>query len=159
MADDALDPVGPVRVEGLRALRKDLKAAERFDELAELGAAFGEAAEIVRAAAAARARATGRRVDQRLADSYTVAKSKTKAAIRMGDNGTPFLIGQEWGAKHDLIRPVRSGDRTQMLGWNQFPEVVRGGRFLYPAAADKAQEILEIVGNATEKILGNTSND
>lgn len=154
-----------VRIAGLTALRRDLKRAEAYDEIDEIGAAFGRASELVRSAAAAAASSTGRRVDEKLAATYKVTRSKTTASLRIGDTKQKFLIGQEWGAYHDRRRKVPTHQsrswmtRTSMRGWNQFPEVVRGGRFVYPAAAEKSGEILELLADAIEHALAPRSDD
>ena len=152
----------PVRVAGLTALRKDLKAAEAYEEIALIGQAFGEAGELIRATAQAKANATGRRVDAKLGETYEVTKSKVTASIRMGDKSVPFLLGNEWGAYRTKRRvsshPSRSWvTRREMVGWLQFPEVTKGGRFLYPAAAEKGPEMLELLADAVERVLTQSS--
>ena len=143
-----------VRIAGLRSLGKDLKAAERFEDLAEIGVAFGRVAEMVRVTAAARAMASGRRVDEKLAGSYKIVRSKVKAAIRIGDKSMPYVLGQEWGAHRNRPRRVNGpGLRTEIVGWRQFPEVRRGGRFIYPAADDHASAITELLADALERVL------
>lgn len=148
-----------VRIAGLTALRRDLKRAEAYEEIDEIGAAFGTASELVRGAAASAAASTGRKVDAELAATYRVTKSKVKAQLTIGAKDRPYLIGQEWGAHHNRARPVRSGNRTTVRGWNQFPEVVRGGRFVYPAAAEKSDEILELLADAVERALAPSSDE
>lgn len=153
----------PVRIAGLAALRRDLKAAEAYEELAVIGEAFGQAADVIRATAAAKAAASGRPVDARLADTYKVTKSKTKAGVRLGDKSQPWLIGQEWGAHRNEGRRVTpTGNRSwqtrdKVTGWRQFPEITKGGRFLYPAAGEKADEVITLLADAVERALTNPS--
>lgn len=142
-----------VKVAGLRQLRSALRRAENIGGSQRLGQAFGEAADLIVGRAAARARATGRRADARLADSFRASRSQARAAVIVGGTGRrAWLIGHEFGARHDV---PRSTSRGRVRGWNQFPAAQRGGRFVYPSIAAARDDLETLVVDAVRDITTN----
>ena len=133
----------PGKVVGLSELARSLRRAEHFLAEQTVRDGFSGAAALVRATAAARAAATGRRADAVLAGSYRVEG----ASVSVGDGAR---LGDEFGAGHGKQRQRKSGT---YLGYNQFPRYVDGGRFLYPSIEDKSAEFVERIADIVERLF------
>lgn len=156
---------GGVKVKGLDELRRELK---KLDAAAGAGIAFGEGGSVPMAAqlgevnydvassiigpAKAKAASVGR-MEARAAATLSASKSTVSARVMFGGAKAPFAGGAEFGAGQN--RP-RSTARGTVQGWNQFnPWRGNGGDagyFLYPTIRERTPDIVEMYGDAIEKI-------
>jgi hypothetical protein len=138
-----------LKVAGLTELRKELKKLDLVDDLKDANL---DVAQVV--VTAAQAKAAGQGPMQRTAAAtLKPSRQAARAAVTGGSNSLPFFAGAEFGAGQDVPRNTARGT---VMGWNQF-DVWRGsgdgaGYFLYPAIRDKTDEIVEMYGDAIEKI-------
>ncbi len=146
-------PSEGIEIEGLRQFARELKAISP-DLDAELKALNFQVASKVKDDAVARAAGQGPMV-RRAAQSLRAAKQAARAAVFLGNNSTPFAFGAEFGSAQNRPRSLPN-EGTTRLGWNQFrPWSGSGstaGYFLYPAIRQDMPEIVDMYGDAVEKI-------
>ena len=97
--------------------------------------------------------ATSRRASVKAAESMRATKTAAYAAVRLGDKSKPWLIANNFGARHNMPRRG-SGGRT-VLGWNQFPLPGRG-EFLYKALEQSGRDIEKTYSNSLQKLVDRT---
>lgn len=146
-------PSEGIEIEGLRQFARELKAISP-DLDAELKALNFQVASKVKDDAVARAAGQGPMV-RRAAQSLRAAKQAARAAVFLGNKSTPFAFGAEFGSGRNQPRQLPN-EGTTRLGWNQFrPWAGSGstaGYFLYPAIRQDMPEIVDMYGDAVEKI-------
>lgn len=142
-----------VAVSGLKELAtKARKMNDKFI-LLELKQANVDVADIVVRRGIAKATATGRKASIRSAESMRVTKTTGYAAIRIGRKDKPWLIANNFGAKHDLPRTRRLRGRTVTTkGWNQFPKVGEK-EFLYSTIKSSGDAIETIYGEHLQQMI------
>lgn len=89
--------------------------------------------------------------DRRMAGALDVSRSRQGADVIIDADRVPGALGQEFGARHNQLRPTTR--RGQVLGWNQFPDPVPDGRLLGPAleeswADDDDDPFLDLIDDA-----------
>jgi hypothetical protein len=141
-----------VKVAGLRDLTRELRKLDDAGLIDELKDANMAVAELVVRSAQQRAAGMGR-MENRAAQSLKPARQANRAAVHGGGPKTPFFGGAEFGAGQNQQRSTPHGVVT---GWNQF-EPWRGngqgaGYFLYPAIRDDTAKIVDMYGDAIERI-------
>ena len=129
---------GTVQVEGLRELRKELKAAG--DDLSDLKDINTQAATLVARHVSAPVH-TGR-----LAASVRPAGTKTTAIIRAGKKTVPYANAVHWGRK---VWPSQRS--TSKRG--RFPAPFTGQAFLSDAAQDTQSQWLDLYMSRVNTIL------
>jgi hypothetical protein len=129
-----------VKVDGLTDFRKELKKLEDEGQfLSDLKEANFEVASMV----VDRARAfASTRQQRKAAESLKAGRGAARATISGGGARYPFFAGAEFGS----------------IQFTQFPEW-RGssydaGHFLYPTIRQSSDDIVELYGDAIEKITG-----
>lgn len=150
----AVNRGGSIKVQGLDELRRELRKLDDAGLTNELKQTNFDAAKAVIAPAQARARGLGR-MQARAAATLTPSKAAAGARVNFGGAKAPFAGGAEFGAGQNVPRrpPGRTGT---VLGWNQF-EPWRGndagaGYFLYPTIRELTPELVEMYGDAIERI-------
>lgn len=135
-----------VKVQGLRELRKALKAAgdEMPKELRKTNKAVVEriiVPEAKRRGNASRTNLAGgtARLGSKGVATIKAQASQRSAAVTMGGARAPWAGGSEWG----------SGGR-----YRQFPARSEGGYILYPTVKEKRPEIVEAYTDALEELTG-----
>jgi hypothetical protein len=131
-----------IRVEGLKELRRSLKAVGDVEGSREYRLAGKTTAETI-VIPGARARAagishhrTGRSaMFERAAGDLRPATLAVGAGVRMG-RGFPGALGSEWGSN----------------AFAQFNKPNRGGYFLWPTIVEETPRILETYGQAIDKL-------
>ena len=139
---------GTIAVQGLDELRRELKKLDLTDDLKQ---ANYDAAELVVRSAQSRASS---KLERKAARSLKPSRAAAKAVVTGGGAKAPFFGGAEFGAQQNRKRTSPSG-RT-FLGHNQF-QPWRGsgstaGYFLYPAIRAETARIVEIYGDAIDRI-------
>jgi len=139
-----------LKITGMDALRKELKKLDLTDDLKDVNKEVGEI--VVRAA---KFKATTR-LQQKAAKSLKSGRQLRKVVVTGGGARFPFFGGAEFGAKRNQSRVGPSG--RSYTGHNQF-EGWRGndrnaGYFLYPAIRANEARIIEVYGDAIERITG-----
>ena len=127
-----------VKVDGLAAFRKELKSLEDAPEFEkELKEANFNVASMV----VDRARSTASTPLQRKAsESLTAGRAAARATVSGGGAQYPFFGGAEFG----------SITHTQFEAWRG--SSYDAGYFLYPTIRSNSDEIVELYGEAIEKI-------
>ena len=131
-----------IRVEGLKELRRSLKAVGDVEGSREYRLAGKTTAETI-VIPGARARAagishhrTGRSaMFEKAAGDLRPATLAVGAGVRMG-RGFPGALGSEWGSS----------------AFAQFNKPNRGGYFLWPTIVEETPRILETYGQANDKL-------
>lgn len=128
----------PIKVEGLRELRRELRNLEGDGAWRKgLRDAGLKAATVVADDARASAlRASNPRMGTRAANTIRPLASQTSGRIAAGRASVPWAMGHIWGSNR----------------YGQFPQRKPGGYHLYPAIARNADRVLEIYGAAIEEI-------
>lgn len=139
-----------IKVVGLKEFLKELKALDEPGLLQALKDVNYEVAQLV--VSEAQGTASGR-MESAAAASLKPGRQAAKAVVSGGGAGTPFFGGAEFGANRNQLR--RSGTRT-VRGWNQF-QPWRGsgsgaGYFLYPAIRATREQVIDMYGDAVEKL-------
>lgn len=134
-----------VRVEGLRELRRELRAIDRQlpQEVRRLNREVGQRIvlpEAQRRARQSRTTVKGRRthLGGRGVATIRVTASQGRAQLVGGGARAPYYAGHEWGSRG---------------AYPQFPIANRGGYILYPAVAAKREEIVEAYGDGLEALM------
>jgi hypothetical protein len=140
-----------IEVSGLREAVRSAKQVGDTDLVDGLAAAWRQAERIAMARMQLRAAATGRRQDQRVAETLRPSAGKDRAAIRFGGATVPWWAGATFGAHHDRER--RGPRRGTFTGFNQFPEVRPNGGWPYVGLEDARDEIVELVETELGRIL------
>lgn len=140
-----------IRVDGLDGFRKELRKLDDAGLIEELKQANADVAELVIRSAKSRA---STRMEQRAASTLKARRAQRAAEVSFGGAQAPFAAGAEFGAGQDMVR--RSVNGRTYRGYNQFKQW-RGndngaGYFLYPAIRDETKAIVEMYGDAIEKI-------
>ncbi len=136
-----------VEIEGLSELRSALRklgSIERSKEFKEGGYRAGN--EVIVPGAQGRASSP---LERRAAATLRAARVASGGAVRFGA-GFAGAMGAEFGAHHGVLRNTSRGP---MLGWNQFPEVTPGGRFLWPTIGAESERIVEIIDEALDPLF------
>lgn len=141
-----------VKVIGLKEFRKELKKLDDDGFTNELKDVNFDIAELVVRTAQQKAAGKGR-LQQTAARSLKPGRQAARAVVTGGGPKTPFFGGAEFGAGQNVPRNTQRGT---VAGWNQF-EPWRGnqsdaGYFLYPAIRDETDKIVDMYGDAIEKI-------
>lgn len=132
---------GTIKVEGLRALRKELRAAG--DDLSDLKEINKEAAAIVAKAADSTVPVrTGR-----LAASIRPAGTKTAGIVRAGKKSVPYANAVHWGRK--VWPSQRSSSPTRGRFASEFP----GRAFLSDAATSTQSQWVDLYSSRIDQIL------
>lgn len=127
-----------VKVVGLSDLRRELKKLDDSDEFnAELKEVNFEIADTVVGRAKVFA---STKLQRRAAQSLKAGRGASRATISGGGAQTPFFGGAEFGSiQYTQFEPWRGNDRS-------------AGYFLYPTIRNSTDEIVEMYGDALEKI-------
>lgn len=139
-------PVDRIRVEGLRDLQRALRAVDAALPK-ELRQANKEAAEVV--AGAARANfAAGTGVAPKVVPSVKALAQQRSASVKIGGARYPYALGSEFGGgKYGPGNPTPRGGHT-----TQFPPFKKSGYALYPAIAEKRDEVVEAYAEALGRV-------
>lgn len=125
-----------VKVEGLKELSRDLKAAGDFEGSNALKKALAEAADQVVQAAQANA---STRQQRATAGRLKASKAAASSSVTLG--GKPYDLGVEFGSKR----------------WPQFPawrgNGMDAGYLLFPAIREEQDRIVEPVADAIDALL------
>lgn len=140
-----------VEVNGIRNIVRDAKAVAAVDFLDELSGAWRQAERLVLARMEARAAATGRRADVKVADTLRGTMAKDRAAVRFGGAQIPWAMGATFGAYQDRTRTGRR--RGPYEGYRQFPEPRRDGGWPYQGLEDARDDIVELVAAEMSRLL------
>ena len=137
------------KVVGLAEFRRELKKLDEPHLVNQLKDVNYAVASLVVSSAKAHA---STRMESAAAESLRPSRSGARAQVT-GGAGIEFFGGAEFGAAQDQIRNTARGAVT---GWNQF-QPWRGsgsgaGYFLYPAIRDETEHIVDMYGDALEKI-------
>lgn len=140
-----------VRVAGLDGFREELRKLDDAGLIEELKEANADVAELVVRAARSRA---STRMEQRAASTLKARRAQRAAEVSFGGAQAPFAAGAEFGAGQNIVRRSVSG--RSFRGYNQF-RAWRGndtgaGYFLYPSIRAETEKIVEMYGDAIEKI-------
>lgn len=141
---------------GVDGLLDWARAAAALDEQAALDALRTQLAELERTAvqkAQAAAAATGRRAAVVAAETLRGSRSRDRAIVRLGSASVPQAAGENFGARHNVIRQLSNG--RQVVGWNQFPEPSKTGGWLYAGGRAALTEIGPKVGAEISKLIEN----
>ena len=133
-----------VRVEGLAELRRDLRRAERTDDLRELRDGLRSAADIA-------AQETRSRVPQRSGrarDSIRATAGGNRAFVVGGKARVPYFGWLDFGSRNP-----KTGQSRSTGPWAGSGTGPNGGRFIYPAIEAKDHQIAEAVSEAIEAAL------
>lgn len=140
-----------IRVDGLDGFRKELRKLDDAGLIDELKEANADVAELVVRVARARA---STRMEQRAASTLKARRAQRAAEVSFGGAQAPFAAGAEFGAGQDIVRRSVAG-RT-FRGYNQFKawsgNDTGAGYFLYPSIRAETEKIVEMYGDAIEKI-------
>ena len=142
---------GTVAVEGLKELQRELKKLgepELVDGLKDANLEVG-----VLVVNAAQSGASGR-LQKAAARSLKASRQAARAQVVGGTGRVDFFGGAEFGSGQNIPRVSESG--RAFLGYNQF-EPFRGsgnnaGYFLYPAIRSSTDEIVEVYGDAIDRL-------
>lgn len=149
---------GSVKVTGMREARAALKRCEDADRQSELRSTNVEVAELI--VTEGRQRAAGvSALAAKAARTLRAGRALTRATVTLGGASAPFALGAEFGAFRNQRRfnvggnPPRHGQ-----GWNQFAGW-RGnhedaGYFMYPSIRENTDRIVDMYGDAIERIFG-----
>lgn len=143
-----------IKITGLKELRKELRKLDETGLVQELKDVNYDVAQ--RVVDKARSQAAGQgRMQAAAAATLKPGKQAARAVVTGGGAKAPFFGGAEFGSQHDQPRTTARGSVT---GWNQF-EPWKGngsnaGYFLYEAIRDLTAEIVDLYGDALEKIAG-----
>lgn len=125
-----------IRVEGLKELRKDLKAVGDAEEQSAFKAALNEAARLIVDRSQASA---STRQERSMASRLKASKGAATSAVTIG--GKPYDLGTEFGAKRwPQFRPWRGNDTS-------------AGYLVFPTIRDAEDEIADKFGDAIDRIL------
>lgn len=143
---------GGVKVQGLDELRRELRKLDDAGLTTELKDVNYDVAKSVIGPAQSAAAAIGR-MEAAAAATLTAARAAKGARVNFGGARAPFASGAEFGAGRDTQRTRASGT---YVGFRQFSPW-RGndggaGYFLYPTIRDLTPAIVEMYGDALEKI-------
>jgi hypothetical protein len=137
-----------VNVEGLDEFRRELKRLDLTDDLKDVNLAV---AGFVVSKAQARAFSP---LERKAAQSLRASRTASRAQVLGGGARAPFFGGAEFGAPSDQARVGPSGRRY--LGHNQFQpwrgSTRQAGYFLYPAIRANEAQIVEMYGDAIERL-------
>lgn len=142
-----------VQVKGLNDFRREVK------KLADSGALINELKDVnFQVASLVVSKAQGHastKMEIAAAATLKAGRQAARAVVTGGSAGVPFFGGAEFGAAQNQLRNTSRGAVT---GWNQF-KAWRGsgagaGYFLYPAIRDETDKIVDMYGDAMEKIAG-----
>jgi len=139
-----------VTVEGLDEFRRELRKLDEKGLIDELKDANYDVAKLVVGRAQQNASS---RMERSAAASMRPSRQAARAQVTGGGADVPFFGGAEFGAMRNQRRQTPRGTVT---GWNQF-QPWRGsgsgaGYFLYPAIRESTDDIVEMYGEAIEKI-------
>lgn len=132
-----------VQVYGLKELRRDLKAVEDLDSLAQLRDGFKEAARI----GADEAEGLASVFSHRAADTIRPTAGGNRAYIVGGKAALPWYGWADFGSRN----PV-SGQPRSVGPWANSGRGPRHGRFIYEAI-DRRDHIARAVGHAVDQAL------
>lgn len=142
-----------LKVIGLREFQREIRKLDDKGVLDELKDLNVQVAQLVIGTAQSVAGGLGR-MEQVAAASLKPARQAARAQVSGGGAGVPFFGGAEFGAGRDQPRiDVGPGPGR---GYNQFKAWTgngsNAGRFLYPAIRQDTAEIVEMYGDALEKL-------
>jgi hypothetical protein len=146
--------MGGAKVVGLNEFRRELKRLDDQGLTKELKDANFEAAQSIIKPAQSLAASLGP-MQAKAAATMKASRAASKAAVNLGGASAPFAGGAEFGSGRETMRypPGRPGG---VIGWNQFlPWRGNGGDagyFLYPTIRDRIDELIEMYGDALERI-------
>ena len=141
MADES------VKVVGLKDLVRELKKLDDKGLTDGLKGVNFDVAQLV--VNDAQGRASGA-MDSRAAATLKPGRQAARAVVSGGGKAAPFFFGSEFGAMQNQLRQT---PRRQVRGWNQFEPWTRTeGRWLYPAIRSSREKVIEMYGDAIEKI-------
>lgn len=141
---------GAIRVEGLKELQAALRDADR-GFARQLRVANNDAAQLVVTRGRLLAGARGK-MFEKAAETLRATSEQRNAKVTLGSARVPWACGANFGARHDVERTTPT---RQMLGWNQFPEAVKGHDvFLYAAVEETTPEpFMHSYEDAIDKLL------
>jgi HK97 gp10 family phage protein len=135
-----------IRVDGLKELRRDLRAADRKVDR-KLATKLKRAAEIV--AADARDRVpTGPGAGGHAADSIKAGVSGPKAFVKGGGDAVPYYGWLDFGT-----RSPNTGQPRSVGPWAGTGKGPAEGRFVYPAIEANSEEVTNQVRKAVDEAL------
>lgn len=141
-----------ITVRGLDEFRRELRKLDDQTFAAELKDTNYRVAHHVVVLASAKLSGYGR-MEARAAQTMRAARTLAAAKLHFGSAAVPFAVGAEFGAHHDVRR------NTGRLGWNQFPQVVRGGRSIYPTIAAETSWIVREYDASIGRIMADAFPD
>lgn len=133
-----------VRVIGLKQLRRDLKRAERVDEMKQLRDGLKAAADVV--AQEAKSRIPSRTGAAR--GSVRATAGGNRAFVVGGKARVPYYGWLDFGS-----RSPRAGNPRSMGPWAKSGTGPSKGRFIYPAIDAKERQVAELVESALNRAL------
>jgi hypothetical protein len=125
-----------VYVEGLDALRRELKALDMTKDLAAVNVRVAE-----HVITAAKVRASTR-LERKAAGTLLAAQSGVAARIRLGGERAPYAAGAEFGSKQFRQFEVWLGNGDT------------AGYFLYPSIRAETDVIIEMYGEEIDGLTG-----
>lgn len=131
-------------VKGISELRRALKEVGDMERLSTFRDGLKAAADIV--AQDARKRVPTRSGQAR--DSIRATAGGNRAYVRGGKATVPYFGWLDFGSRS----PV-TGNPRSVGPWARSGAGPRGGRFLYPAWADKREEAIAAVENAVDDVI------
>ncbi len=141
-----------VTVKGLDEFRRELRRLNDKGLVDDLKEANHDVASRVVDWAQRRA---STRMERSAARTLKASRAQRAAQVTFGGAKAPYAAGAEFGAIRGIPRKTVRGE---VRGWNQFREWRGNGRSagycLYPAIRDNEKQIIEIYGDAIEKIAG-----
>ena len=132
------EPVG-IKVEGLNEFRRELKKLEE-NLTPELKQINYELATQVTSWAQTKAAAVSPQASKAAKEGLKASRTAARAQVILGSNRAPYALGAEFGA----------------LRWKQFQRwrgnATGAGYFLWPSIRDHREEIMDIYGEALDKL-------
>ncbi len=140
-----------ISVKGLDEFRRELKKLDDAGLTDQLKDVNRKVADLVVDRAQGKA---STRQERKAAASLRASRQAARAQVVGGNARVPWFTGAEFGAGQNAPRIGPSGRR--FLGFNQFGSWTGNGRsagnFLYPAIREATDEIVDMYGDAIEKI-------
>lgn len=145
-----------IRIEGMKELRAALK---KVDDSATdiIAVANKKAATFVVTEATYKAKGMGRQASKASGQLSASGTAKAGTVKLANSKAVPYAIGAEFGANHNVPRPMRrKGKGYAMRGWNGLPVRAKSGRFLWPTIRAKRDEIVDVYATEVDRLLKRT---
>lgn len=142
-----------IHVQGMKEARAAL--AKLDASLVDVIAAGNKkAAQFVVAESTKKAGSLGPQTSKAAKQLTATGTAKAGRVKLANSKGVPYAIGMEFGANHNVPRPMRRrGKGYVMRGWNNLPTRTKTGRFLWPTIQGKRAQILEIYHEEVDRLV------